>query len=88
MAYTDKYVRDKLLAGLNADLVEVEDISDGCGMKFNVLIVSKEFEGKPLLQRHRLVNSVLGEEMKTIHALSQKTLTPVQWEEQKEKNAK
>ncbi|CAG0892072.1 unnamed protein product [Darwinula stevensoni] len=34
-------------------LVEVVDQSDGCGAKFEVLIVSDKFEGKPLLQRHR-----------------------------------
>ncbi len=31
----------------------------------------------------RLVNSVLEEELKEIHAFSQKTLTPEQWEKQK-----
>jgi len=32
---------------------KVEDMSDGCGAKFDCLIVSSQFEGKPLLQRHR-----------------------------------
>ncbi len=31
----------------------------------------------------RLVNSVIEEEMKSIHAFTQKTLTPEQWEKQK-----
>lgn len=31
------------------------DESDGCGGKFNVIVVSEKFEGKPLLQRHRSV---------------------------------
>ncbi|KAG7172495.1 Dolichyl pyrophosphate Man9GlcNAc2 alpha-1-3-glucosyltransferase-like [Homarus americanus] len=60
----------------------VEDQSDGCGAKFSVVVVSPKFTGKPLLQRHRLVNGVLQEELKTIHAFSMKTLTPEQWEEQ------
>lgn len=60
-------------------LQQVIDESDGCGGKFNVIIVSKEFEGKSILQRHRLVNSTLAEELKTIHAFSQKTFTPEQW---------
>jgi stress-induced morphogen len=30
-----------------------------------------------------MVNAVIDEEMKTIHALTQKTLTPEQWEKQK-----
>lgn len=60
-------------------LQEVVDESDGCGGKFNAIIVSPEFEGKSLLQRHRLVNGAIAEELKTIHAFSQKTFTPQQW---------
>lgn len=63
-------------------LQEVVDESDGCGGKFSVIIVSSQFEGKALLQRHRLVNAALAEELKTIHAFSQKTFTPKQWDEQ------
>ncbi|KAJ8682277.1 hypothetical protein QAD02_018069 [Eretmocerus hayati] len=62
-------------------LQEVTDDSDGCGAKFSVIIVSDKFEGKPLLQRHRLVNDALAEELKEIHAFSQKTLTPEQWKQ-------
>lgn len=61
------------------------DESDGCGGKFAALIVSDKFEGKSLLQRHRLVNGALAEELKTIHAFSQKTFTPAQWEEEQRK---
>lgn len=64
---------------------QVIDESDGCGGKFAAVIVSKQFEGKGLLQRHRLVNNALAEELKTIHAFSQKTLTPAQWEEEQQK---
>ncbi|XP_046979325.1 bolA-like protein 2 [Schistocerca americana] len=83
MVYTEEYIKSKLIKELEASHVEVHDESDGCGAKFSVLIVSDKFEGKPLLQRHRLVNSVLEEELKTIHAFSQKTLTTKQWQEQK-----
>jgi stress-induced morphogen len=79
--FTEQYIKDKLIKGVEAELVEVTDQSDGCGGKFEVLVVSKLFEGKPLLARHRLVNSVLEEELKTIHAFSQKTLTPAQWKD-------
>lgn len=34
-------------------LQDIVDTSDGCGAKFQALIVSPMFEGKPLLQRHR-----------------------------------
>lgn len=36
-------------------------------------------DSKLVLMFTRLVNSVLAEELKTIHAFSQKTLTPEQW---------
>jgi stress-induced morphogen len=57
-------------------------LSDGCGGKFAAVIVSEQFAGKALLQRHRLVNTALAEELKEIHAFSQKTFTPEQWKEQ------
>lgn len=79
MPYTENYIQTKLIEGLNASHVEVIDESDGCGAKFSVTIVSTIFEGKSLLQRHRLVNSILEKELKTIHAFSQKTLTPAEW---------
>ncbi|CAO3693446.1 unnamed protein product [Rhizopus stolonifer] len=41
---------------LQAQHVEVEDLSAGCGQMFEVIIVSSEFEGKRLLARHKLVN--------------------------------
>ncbi|KAH1011675.1 hypothetical protein HUJ04_000995 [Dendroctonus ponderosae] len=58
---------------------DVVDHSGGCGEKFACLVVSDKFEGKPLLQRHRLVNNVLKEELAQIHALSLQTLTTKQW---------
>lgn len=66
---------------------KVIDESDGCGGKFNCIIVSPQFEGKSILQRHRLVNATLAEELKTIHAFSQKTFTPEQWAKEQEKTA-
>lgn len=83
MPYSEGYIKKKLIEGLNASHVEVIDQSDGCGAKFSVVIVSDAFEGKPLLQRHRLVNAILEDELKTIHAFSQKTLTPDQWQKQR-----
>ncbi|MED6158776.1 hypothetical protein PIB30_035886 [Stylosanthes scabra] len=62
---------------------EVVDTSGGCGASFVVEIVSEEFEGKRLLERHRMVNAALEEEMKEIHALSvKKAVTPDQWKQQ------
>ena len=105
--YSADFIQEKLEKELETIHCEVKDMSDGCGGKFECVIVSAKFEGKPLLQRHRLVNGVLEEELKKIHviififiylglqngnlylffhlqAFSQKTLTPEQWEKQKQ----
>jgi len=63
--------------------LEVIDESGGCGAKFSLVIVTPHFENMGLLERHRLVNDTLKEEMKKIHALSMKTWTPKQWETKK-----
>ncbi|KAJ7314045.1 hypothetical protein JRQ81_005952 [Phrynocephalus forsythii] len=78
-------LRERLLQGLEAEHVEVEDTTPGrCATSFKVLVVSPQFRGKALLQRHRLVNEILSEEMKHIHAFEQRTLTPEQWAKEQE----
>ncbi|MCI4377528.1 hypothetical protein PGIGA_G00204520 [Pangasianodon gigas] len=85
MAITMDHIREKLIAEIGAIHVEVEDTSPNrCATSFKVLVVSPQFEGKPLLQRHRMVNTCLATELKEIHAFEQKTLTPEQWEKQKQ----
>ncbi|XP_017106224.1 uncharacterized protein [Drosophila bipectinata] len=75
----------KLKEELNTQYVNVDDDSDGCGAKFSATIVSEVFVGKTLLEKHRLVNKALAEELKEIHAFSQKTYTPEEWEKVKPK---
>jgi acid stress-induced BolA-like protein IbaG/YrbA len=66
--------------GMSNSVVNV----DGDGTHFEALIVSTEFEGKSLIERHKLVYGVLGDAMKErIHALSLKTYTPEQWGSQR-----
>ncbi|KAF4089331.1 hypothetical protein AMELA_G00065210 [Ameiurus melas] len=85
MAVTTDHIREKLRAEIGAIHVEVEDTSSSrCALSFKVLVVSPQFEGKPLLQRHRMVNTCLASELKEIHAFEQKTLTLEQWEKQKQ----
>lgn len=80
--YSAEYLSDKLKKELDAEHVDIEDLSNcGCGMKFDALLVSPKFEGKPILQRQRLVNQILAEEMKHIHAFTMRTWTPAQWKE-------
>ncbi|CDI97271.1 transcription regulator [Echinococcus multilocularis] len=80
MTTTEDSVRQRISV-LNPLHLGITDFSDGCGLKLDVLVVSDQFEGKTLLQRHRMVNSLLSEEMKKIHALTLTTLTPKQWSE-------
>jgi BolA family transcriptional regulator, general stress-responsive regulator len=47
------------------------------GGHYLVKIVSNDFAGKPLIERHRMVNGILHNTFKTdIHALALKTMTP------------
>ncbi|CAM8899811.1 unnamed protein product [Rhodiola kirilowii] len=88
MGVTKESVEATLKEKLNPTHLDVVDTSGGCGASFVVEIVSDQFEGKRLLERHRLVNAALVEEMKEIHALSIKiALTPEQWNQRQEANA-
>ncbi len=50
-------VQDALKTNLQATDVVVLDISGGCGQSYEVAVVSAEFEGKRLLERHRMVRA-------------------------------
>lgn len=55
----------------------------GDGQHFEAVIVSEEFAGKSRIQRHQRVYQTLGDRMRgEIHALSMKTYTPQEWQEQ------
>ena len=47
------------------------NVPAGSESHFNVLVVSDAFEGKKLIERHRMVNNILKEELASpVHALS------------------
>lgn len=81
-AHVQALLRDKLSA------VEVQVIDEshlhaghagarGGGRHLRVTVVSAAFEGKSLIQRHRMVNEALGDLLKQqIHALALTTRTP------------
>ena len=75
---TPENVKTYIQQGLECQYIEVE----GDGRHFDAVIVSKEFEGKGMLQQQRLVFQKLGDRMEVIHALSLKTFTPEQWNKQ------
>jgi len=78
-------LEDALRSALPISHLVIEDTSSGCGENYSVIIVSDEFEGKPTLARHKLVNELLKDQIAEMHAFSQKTLTPKQYETQKAK---
>jgi acid stress-induced BolA-like protein IbaG/YrbA len=64
-------------AGLRCEHIQV----NGDGRHWEAVIVSPEFEGRRLIQRHQRVYATLGARMHTdeVHALSMKTFTPAEW---------
>ena len=66
--------------GLPGAHVEVRDTTGG-GDHFEALVVSANFEGKGLVERHQAVYGALGDAMRArVHALTLKTLTPSQYQ--------
>jgi BolA protein len=58
----------------------MHNVPEGSESHFKVTAVSKQFEGKMLVARHRMVNALLAEELSgQIHALALHTLTPEEW---------
>jgi stress-induced morphogen len=84
MPLAESDIAEKIKIGIpDVSYVSVSDESDGCGSKFDLVVVSETFKGKPLLAQQRLVNKALEEEMKTIHALTMKCYTPEKYEAKK-----
>ncbi|KRY41638.1 hypothetical protein T01_10555 [Trichinella spiralis] len=48
-----KIIEDKLNSALQPIHMVVNDVSDGCGLKYNLLIVSETFKDKSILDCHR-----------------------------------
>ena len=66
----------KIRASLPDAVVELQDLT-GTQDHWKVTIVSAAFRDKSLIQRHRLVNAALAEELKgPIHALTLDVKTP------------
>jgi acid stress-induced BolA-like protein IbaG/YrbA len=73
MLPTPEQVKTYIANGINCLHLDVE----GDGQHFFATIVSADFEGLRLVQRHQKVYAALGDRMKSeIHALSFKALTP------------
>lgn len=77
-------IEDKIRSALSPTFLNIIDKSGGCGAAFDAVIVSTLFEGKRLIERHRLVNASIAEEMSKIHAFTMKCHTPKEWEDKGE----
>ena len=82
-------IEQKLATGIAAKHLEVvnesgnHNVPAGSESHFKVVIVSEDFAEKKLLQRHRMINEVLAEELQgKIHALALHTYTEAEWQEQ------
>ncbi|MDH5445203.1 MAG: BolA/IbaG family iron-sulfur metabolism protein [Gammaproteobacteria bacterium] len=76
----------KLADGLSVKHIEVVNESSNHNVPpdseshFKLVLVAPEFEGKTLINRHRLINSLLADELKNqIHALAMHTYTEDEW---------
>jgi stress-induced morphogen len=72
----EKEIWEMLMAELKCTELEVQDISGGCGSMYGIDIVSERFRGLSMLKQQRLVNQVLGEEIKGWHGVQLKTRAP------------
>lgn len=80
-------LQQKLVDGLKPVRLRLENeshrhsVPKGSETHWNLIVVADAFAGKPLVQRHRLVYDTLGQDtMRSIHALTMKTLTPQEWD--------
>ena len=81
-------IERKLADALDPEHLEVvnesggHNVPDGSETHFKVVIVAADFDGQRLLQRHRLVNRTLAEELAGgVHALAMHTYTADEWRE-------
>jgi acid stress-induced BolA-like protein IbaG/YrbA len=73
---TPAQIEEYIQQGIVCSHIQVE----GDGQHFFATIVSPEFEGKRLIQRHQLVYGAMGDRMKAeVHALSIKAFTPAEF---------
>ncbi|WP_105188159.1 MULTISPECIES: BolA family protein [unclassified Pseudoalteromonas] len=79
-------IEQKLSAGIPCKHLRVENESHmharGSESHFKVVVVSDQFAGQRLLQRHRTINDILAQELREhIHALAIHAYTPEEFSE-------
>ncbi|MEM8843979.1 MAG: BolA/IbaG family iron-sulfur metabolism protein [Pseudomonadota bacterium] len=88
-------IEEKIKSSLAPDYIEVlnesnnHNVPPGSESHFKLTIVSDSFDGKMLVARHRMINSLLKEELEgPIHALSMHTYTSSEWQEKNQQSPK
>jgi len=79
---------EKIKAWIEAGLPKAQVIIEGDGAHFDAIVISPIFAGKTRIQRQRLVYATIEAQLAdgTIHAISVKTSTPEEWNDQPWKN--
>ncbi|VAX12413.1 Cell division protein BolA [hydrothermal vent metagenome] len=79
-------IESRLSAELKPSLMQVinesnnHNVPAGSESHFKLVLVSDKFDGKTLLARHRLINSILESQLRNgIHALAMHTYTESEW---------
>jgi BolA protein len=86
-------IESRLSESFNIEFLDVineshmHNVAPGSESHFKVTIVCDDFNNLMLIKRHRLVNSVLADELQQIHALALHTLTPTEWSQRQGKVA-
>ena len=73
-------IENKVREKVNVTFTKAIDLRGGDHIQ--LIVVSKEFENKTLVEQHKLIYDIFSQEMQSnvIHALTLKTYTPSQWE--------
>lgn len=79
-------IQTKISTALQPEHLDVENesrmhnVPAGAETHFKVLVVSAAFEGMGRVDRHRRINEILAQELKSgVHALSIRALSPAEW---------
>jgi len=83
---TQQTIQQKIQDALDPMHLEVinesgmHNVPPGSESHFKVVVVSEDFAGEKLLQRHRRINELLHAELSGgVHALALHTMTPEEW---------
>jgi BolA protein len=87
MGPREALLRQQIEAAFQPEYYELENESHSHSVPtssethFRLLVVSEMFEGKSRLDRSRMINDLVKPEMERgLHALTQRTMTPAEWD--------